>query len=119
AAEAGLPTERELWVVVGHAADAAHWQSMLRPAAGRGLARLVAARLGGRLAAVGAGDPTEGPCRPAAARQEPQHPPAAGVAGPVTPEGLGTARRLAESALAAAQVRGCSGLVHVAEVATV
>ncbi|MBF0671803.1 MAG: helix-turn-helix domain-containing protein [Salinibacterium sp.] len=109
ATEAGLPIDRQLWVIVGHGADAPHWHAALRAASGRH----VAARLGGWFAAVVSSPPGALPVAGSA-----DVGPVAGYAGPVTPDGLGPARRLAESALPAAQNRGCSGLVHVAEVAS-
>ena len=108
ASEAGLPMKDGLWVVVGHAEDSVSWQRALK-VRDVGAAPMVSARLDGWFWAVTGRAPlgtaeTEGL--------------AGGCAGPADPEGLTAARRLAVMALDATQSRGRTGLVHVAEVAT-
>ena len=118
ATEAGLPIERRLWVVVGHAADAANWQAVLRETVGRAQ---VSARVDGWFAAVVGGDPRGAQPLPVAGGARTSGAgmtPTAGYAGPVDPDELGTARRLTVAALTAAQPRGRTGLIHVAEVPT-
>ena len=83
ATEAGLPMERRLWVVIGHGADAAHWQAVLRETVGRAQ---VSARVDGWFAAVVGGDPRGARplTAPGSARASgPSTTPTAGSAGPV------------------------------------
>ncbi|WP_199286528.1 helix-turn-helix domain-containing protein [Salinibacterium hongtaonis] len=112
ATEVGLPIQRHLWVVIGHGADTAHWQGMLGSSRTSLGTTSVSARLDGWFAAVTSRDPRALPQSRAAAG------PAGGFAGPVDADELVTARRLAAAALTAAQSRGITGLVHVAEVPT-
>lgn len=108
ASEAGLPIERGLWVIVGHAEDAAAWQRALRNLTSR-VSPLVAARVDRWFWAVVSGDPV-GVVDDAGL--------SGGCAGPADPEELATARRLAVAALNATQSLSRTGLVHVADVAT-
>ena len=105
AAEAGLPVGDGLWVLVSRPADAGEAIAMERSL--RTHARTVCALTDARLVAV----LTEAPVAAAAGTP-------AGLAGPVGPEELGAARRLAAAALAAAEAAGKSGVVHIADVAT-
>ncbi|TFD84298.1 PucR family transcriptional regulator [Cryobacterium psychrotolerans] len=113
ASEAGLPVDRGLWVVVGHAEDAAEWQRELAVSGPGASGRVVSARVDGWFWAVTSGEPSGG-----FAGRADRLGPAGGYAGPTDPEGLAAARRLASAALGAAQSMGRPGLVHVAEVAT-
>jgi hypothetical protein len=99
AAEAGLPVATGLWVLVA------------RPDGERvvrGQGPVLCARLDGLVVGVLIRPPSTSTSDSAAA----------GLAGPVEPEELGAARRLAASALAAAEVTGRSGIAHVGDVAT-
>jgi hypothetical protein len=103
AAEAGLPTGGGLWVTVSRALSGGPGTAGERAAGVRGPA-LVAL-----LEGVVVGVVTRAPAGCAAAG-------AVGVAGPVEPEELGAARRLATTALAAAESVGRTGSVHVTDV---
>ncbi|MFA1538944.1 helix-turn-helix domain-containing protein [Actinomadura monticuli] len=106
AAEAGLPAGAALWVLAARpTADAGTGMGRgnlppVRPPAPSAL-------LDGLLFAVTA----RPPAAPGGA--------ATGLAGPAEAENLAAARRLAVSALAAAEATGRTGVVHVAEVAVV
>ncbi|GAA0950678.1 helix-turn-helix domain-containing protein [Actinocorallia libanotica] len=105
AAEAGLPVTGGLWTLVARAADlraAAALERVLREQP-----PVSCARIDGLLVAVLA--------RPPASRVG-RAGPTAGLAGPVEPEELPVARRLALDALAAAESSGRTGVVHIAEV---
>ncbi|MFA1545403.1 helix-turn-helix domain-containing protein [Actinomadura chokoriensis] len=102
AAEAGLPDGGALWVLAARPAartDRGHPQPVRPPA--------LSALLDGLLFAVTARPPVS----PGGA--------AAGLAGPAEAENLAAARRLAASALTAAEATGRTGVVHVADVAVV
>ncbi|MFL1376132.1 MULTISPECIES: helix-turn-helix domain-containing protein [unclassified Nocardiopsis] len=102
AAEAGLPAE--LWVVTarsGEPADTARWERDLRD-----LGPALAAEVDGLFVAVLARAPAPGTL-----------PGPAGLAGPGHPERLSGLRRLAASALTAAEATGRTGVVHIADVA--
>lgn len=110
ATEVGLPIQRQLWVVIGHGADTAHWQGMLGSSRTSLATTTVSARIDGWFAAVTSRDPR------ALQQSRAVDGPTGGYAGPVDADELVTARRLAAAALTAAQPRGITGLVHVAEV---
>jgi hypothetical protein len=101
AAEAGLPTDG-LHVMVARPGDTTRQERAVRAHA-----PALVALLDGLLVSV--------QTRPGAA---PSDGSVAGLAGPVGPEELGAARRLATAALAAAEAVGGTGAVHVADVAT-
>ena len=103
AAEAGLPAGG-LWVTVARPGDTPLEAARLASARGSGPA--VAAELDGLRVGVVSREPAR------------VTGPALGVAGPVEPEELAAARRLALAALLAAESVGRTGAVHVAEVAT-
>jgi len=107
AAEAGLPAEGGLWVLVARADDLKAVEALERVL--REHIPMRCARLDGLLVAVLARVP---PAR--AGRSGP----AAGLAGPVEAEELAGARRLALDALAAVESSGRPGMAHVAEVAS-
>ncbi|MEO3785076.1 helix-turn-helix domain-containing protein [Actinocorallia sp. B10E7] len=107
AVEAGLPTAGGLWALVARADDLAAAAALER--ALREYPPVLCARLDGLLVAVLARAPA-----PRAVRSGLT----AGLAGPVEAEELAAARRLALDALAAAESSGRSGVVHVAEVAS-
>ncbi|MGW6395091.1 helix-turn-helix domain-containing protein [Streptomyces sp. NPDC055103] len=105
AAEAGLPVTRGLWVLVSRPAEAA-----------LGLQRslsdhppVLSAVHDGLLTAILAQSPAALPFPTGTT---------AGVAGPADPEGLAAAQRLAVAALTAAQSGGRTGVIHIADVAT-
>ncbi|MFF4237504.1 helix-turn-helix domain-containing protein [Actinomadura geliboluensis] len=103
AAEAGLPAGGALWVLAARPAGAGRGHPPpVRPPA-------LSALLDGLLFTVTAAPPA--PDGDGAAP--------AGLAGPAEAEHLAAARRLAVSALAAAEATGRTGVVHIAEVAVV
>lgn len=117
ATEAGLPIDRRLWVVVGRADDAAGWRRALTPASPH-----VSAQVDGWFRAVVGVDPMSALGTPGARARTgsatEDAPPTAGVAGPVDPDELATALRLAVAAFRAALAVDRSGLVHVTDVPT-
>ncbi|MER7545221.1 helix-turn-helix domain-containing protein [Spirillospora sp. NPDC127506] len=101
AAEAGLPAGGALWVLAARPSGADRdGPPPVRPPA-------LSALLDGLRFAVAARPPVSPGGAPA------------GLAGPAEAENLAAARRLAVSALAAAEATGRTGVVHVAEVAVV
>ncbi|WP_205696532.1 helix-turn-helix domain-containing protein [Conexibacter sp. SYSU D00693] len=105
AAEAGLPLDGGLWVLVARTGDAASSRALR--AAVRHHPTAVAAEVGEVEVAVTARQPAEGGAG------------VVGLAGPVAAEDLAAAHRLAVAAVPAAEASGRAGLVHVGRVATV
>jgi hypothetical protein len=101
AAEAGLPAGGALWVLAARPSGAGRGHPPVRPPA-------LSALLDGLRFTVTAAPPAMPPGGAVA-----------GLAGPAEAENLAAARRLAVSALAAAEATGRTGAVHIAEVAVV
>ncbi|QKG20683.1 helix-turn-helix domain-containing protein [Actinomadura verrucosospora] len=97
AAEAGLPSGGALWVLAARPPGGADRAPLPRP--------VLSAVLDGLLFAVAAAPPVASGIE------------VAGLAGPADAENLAAARRLAVSALGAAEATGRTGVMHVADVA--